>query len=60
MAWTRVVVMFVVRQIRTRYILTVELTRFAARLMSVVRKRKVEDGYTNPGVRNCTNRVAIY
>ena len=38
-AGTRVVAVLPVRQIRSRYMLTIELTRFAAGLLSVAREK---------------------
>lgn len=39
MAWTRVIVVFLVKHTRSIYILMVELTILADRLMSVARKK---------------------
>lgn len=60
MTWARVVATLGVRQIRSRCMLLVELTRFVAGLMSVAQKRAVKDDLMNLGLRHCLDRVAIY
>lgn len=53
MTWARVVATLGVRQLRSRCILLVELTRFVAGLMSVAQKRAIKDDLMNPGLRQC-------